>query len=160
MKGLGKSYGQWRICNCNSLNPCWVKVSSNSNMRKRKYRLSLWIKKIFEYQIMIGIVDSNAVLSAKARNQFLHQLFSSRCQWAHSGADARLRLARNFKFFTDVNFGTDETSLSRDNQWRPQQVGALTYFDVAHIEDNWSKNPYSKFMLTARDAAGNFRRRF
>ena len=55
-------------------------------------------------------------------------------------------LARNFKFFTDVKFGTDEASLlvngqtpaaPTENQWRPQQVGALTYFDVAHIGKKW-----------------------
>ena len=68
-----------------------------------------------------------------------------------------------------MNFGADEASLlvngqtpaaPKENQWRPQQVGALTYCDVAHIGKKWSKDSYSKYMLTARDAAGNFRRRF
>ena len=81
----------------------------------------------------------------------------------------RLGMARNFKFHTDVTHGADETSLlvngqtppaPKENQWRPHQVGALTYFDVAHIGAKWSKNSYSKYMLTARDAAGNFRRRY
>ncbi len=31
---------------------------------------------------------------------------------------------------------------------------------VAHIGKKWSKDSYSKYMLTARDAAGNFRRRY
>ena len=59
----------------------------------------------------------------------------------------RLGIARNFKFHTDVTHGADETSLlvngqtppaPKENQWRPHQVGALTYFDVAHIGTKWS----------------------
>ena len=122
------------------------------------------------FRVMVDIDDS-PTLSYRQKQEcnFLTTCLAAGISGRILAQTQRLGLARNFKFFTDVKFGTDEASLlvngqtpaaPRENQWRPQQVGALTYFDVAHIGKKWSKDSYSKYMLTARDAAGNFRRRY
>ena len=122
------------------------------------------------FRVMMDIDNSPALsYRQKQERNFYTSCLAAGVSGRILAQTMRLGIARNFKFFTDVNFGTDESSLMvngqtpaapKENQWRPQQVGALTYFDVAHIGKKWSKDSYSKYMLTARDAAGNFRRRY
>jgi len=78
-------------------------------------------------------------------------------------------IVRNFEYFPEVSHGTDETSLlvkgqmapfPKETQYRPKKVGAVTYFDCAKIDKNFAQNSRAKWMLTARDAANNFRRRY
>ena len=122
------------------------------------------------FRVMMNIDNSPALsYRQKQESNFYTSCVAAGVSGRILAQTKRLGIARNFNFHTDVNFGADEASLlvngqtpaaPKENQWRPQQAGALTYFDVAHIGKKWSKDSYSKYMLTARDAAGNFRRRF
>ena len=78
-------------------------------------------------------------------------------------------LVRNFVYYKGDNFGTDETCLTTkgqmgpmppEHQFRPAKVGAVTFMDLARIDKDFGDDSYARWMLTTRDAAGNFRRRY
>jgi hypothetical protein len=86
------------------------------------------------FRVLLGVNDSPQLSYRQIHRSFLAADVSGR----DLTQTRRLGLARNFEFFTDVSFGTDDASLlvkgqtpaapPKENQWRPQQVGTLVYF--------------------------------
>ena len=96
------------------------------------------------FRVMVDIDDSPTLsYRQKQESNFYTTCVAAGVSGRILAQTQRLGLARNFKFFTDVNFGTDEASLlvngqtpaaPKENQWRPQQVGALTYLMLRILE--------------------------
>ena len=100
--------------------------------------------------------------------------FKTHCKSTHIdhrilSETVRRKLVRNFEYFPDVDFGTDETCLEmkgqkapfpKEAQWRPRKVGGLVRMDCKKIPKSLAKCSKIKYLLTIKDAKSRFVRRF
>ena len=114
-------------------------------------------------------IDDTVQLSSRQKqehNFHLHCLAGHLDKKMLQGTDG---LVRNFVYYKGADFGTDETCLTQkgqmgpmppEHQFRPAKVGAVTFMDLAKIDKDFGVDSHARWMLTTRDAAGNFRRRY
>ena len=100
--------------------------------------------------------------------------FETHCKMAHLNdrilsETARRKMVRNFQYYPNIKFGTDDTCLTKKGQkapfpkealWRPKLVGALTRMDCKKIPKSLAKHCRIKYLLTARDSKSRAVRRY